>query len=115
MEVDLNGTQAIGVWMIVTGLILNTIIFVFSYYKIAARWKEMKEEMEGDEKKSEEEKKRFPIVRFIFHFRKFIKEVQDTDTKENFELVITFIKWTLLLGISLIVIGVLMFLFGFLF
>ncbi len=120
MEIDLNGIQALGIWLMVTGLVLNTFVFVFSYYKIAARIKELKKEVEGEDAdeggvKKEEEKTHFPIIRFVVHFRKFVKELQEPQAKENYELVIAFVKWTLLLGMSMIIIGLVLFLFGFLF
>lgn len=116
MEAELNGMHIVGIWLMVTGLILNTLVFTFSYYKVAVRLKELREEVVGDEKEDEEEKKRFPIVRFVIHFRKFLRELQeDNESKDNFELVMAFLKWILLLAICMILVGLLLFLCGFLF
>jgi hypothetical protein len=108
MEFEVNAVQWIGICMMVTGLVLNTAIFVFSYYKIVSVIREQQEK-KGYEKKS------FPVIRFIFRFRKVLKELTEEDQEHNFELVIAFLKWTLLIAIVMIVAGLLMFLGGFLF
>lgn len=107
MEFEVNAVQWIGICMMVIGLVLNSAIFVFSYYKIVSVIREAQEK-KGYEKKS------FPVIRFVFRFRKVIKELTEEDQEHNFELVIAFLKWTLLLAIVMIVIGLLMFLGGFL-
>lgn len=108
MEFEVNAVQWIGICMMVTGLVLNTAIFVFSYYKIVSVIREQQEK-KGYEKKS------FPVIRFIFRFRKVLKELTEEDQEHNFELVIAFLKWTLLIAVVMIVAGLLMFLGGFLF
>jgi hypothetical protein len=109
MDIEINIAQLVGMLLIVIGLILNTLIFVFSYYKIVSHLKQLNEEKEAKKKKS------FPIIRFIFRFRKVLKEITDGDKKENYELVIAFLKWTLLLGTIMILGGLLLFLIGFFF
>jgi len=108
MEFEVNAVQWIGICMMVTGLVLNTAIFVFSYFKIVSVIREQQEK-KGYEKKS------FPVIRFIFRFRKVLKELTEGEEEHNFELVIAFLKWTLLIAVVMIVAGLLMFLGGFLF
>ena len=91
----------------VTGLVLNTAIFIFSYYKIVTVINEQQEK-KGYEKKS------FPVIRFIFRFRKVLKELTEDEQEHNFELVISFLKWTLLVAVVMIIVGLLLFLVGFL-
>ncbi|MNK01861.1 hypothetical protein D3C87_196730 [compost metagenome] len=108
MEFEVNAVQWIGICLMVIGLVLNTAIFIFSYYKIVAVLQKEQDE-KGYEKKS------FPVIRFIFRFRKVLKELTEGEEKQNFELIIAFLKWTLLIAVVMIVLGLLLFLFGFLF
>ncbi len=108
MEFEINAVQWIGICMMVVGLVLNTAIFVFSYYKIVSVIREHQDK-KGYEKKS------FPIIRFVFRFRKVIKELTEEEEEQNFELIIAFLKWTLLIAVLMIVLGLLMFLVGFFF
>ena len=108
MEFEVNAVQWIGICFMVTGLVLNTAIFIFSYYKIVAVIRQEQEE-KGYEKKS------FPVIRFVFRFRKVIKELTEGEEHQHFELVISFLKWSLLLAVVMIILGLLMFLLGFLF
>ncbi len=106
MEFEINAVQWIGICLMVTGLGLNTAIFIFSYYKIVTVIQEQQEKR-GYEKKS------FPVIRFIFRFRKVLKELTEDEEQHNFELVIAFLKWTLLLAVVMIILGLLLFLIGF--
>jgi hypothetical protein len=108
MEFEVNAVQWIGICFMVTGLVLNTAIFIFSYYKIVTVIHEQQEK-KGYEKKS------FPVIRFVFRFRKVLKELTEGEEEHNFELVISFLKWTLLLAVILIILGLVLFLVGFLF
>ena len=126
MEMELNTLQLVGIWLMVTGLILNTVIFVFSYYKVVARLKRNEDETEGDHKddkenddsdsdgEKKEEKKSFPIIRFVFHFRKILKDLTVREKRENFELIIVFLKWALIFAVGMIAAGLVLFLAGFL-
>ncbi|AEA42542.1 hypothetical protein [Fluviicola taffensis] len=112
MEIEINTGQLIGILLMIVGLSLNTLIFAFSYYKIVAHLKELsdkKEEEEGETKKS------FPVIRFIFRFRKILQEIQDSETKERYDLVISFLKWMLLVTTIMIFGGLILFLVGFFF
>lgn len=122
---ELNTLQLIGIWLMVTGLILNTVIFIFSYYKVVARLKQNEDETEDDDKEKEadgsdsatekkEEKKSFPIIRFVFHFRKILKDLTVKEKRENFELIIAFLKWALFFAVGMIAVGLVLFLVGFL-
>jgi hypothetical protein len=108
MEFEVNAVQWIGICLLITGLVLNTAIFIFSYYKIVAVIHEQQEK-KGYEKKS------FPVIRFIFRFRKVLKEITEEEHEQNFELIISFLKWTLLIAVVMILLGLLLFLIGFLF
>lgn len=106
----------------VTGLILNTVIFVFSYYKVVSRLKRNEDETEEEDiekeeetGKKKEEKRSFPILRFVFHFRKILKDLTVKEKRENFELIIAFLKWALFFAVGLIAVGLVMFLVGFAF
>ncbi|MDF3026968.1 MAG: hypothetical protein K0S23_1275 [Fluviicola sp.] len=110
MEFEVNAVQWIGICLMVVGLMLNTAIFIFSYYKIVAV---IHQQQEDNEK--EHEKKSFPVIRFIFRFRKVLKEISEGEKGENFELIIAFLKWTLLLAVVMIILGLLLFLVGLLF
>jgi|GEM_PF-6618647 len=112
MDVEINIAQLTGVLLMVVGLVLNTLIFVFSYYKIVAHIKELNDEKE---EAGEKEKKSFPIIRFIFRFRRVLKEIQDSETQERYDLVIAFLKWSLLVATIMIFGGLLLFLVGFFF
>ncbi len=112
MEFEVNAVQWIGICLMITGLILNTAIFIFTYYKIVAVIHQQQEE---DDKNKEKEKKSFPIIRFIFRFRKVLKELTEGEEHQNFELIVAFLKWTLLLAVIMIILGLLLFLVGFLF
>jgi hypothetical protein len=107
MEFELNTMQLVGICLLVTGLILNTVIFSFSYYKIVAYLKEK----EGHQ---EAEKKSFPLIRFAFRFRNFLKELNNGEKKESYILIVAFLKWAIFLALAMILIGLLLFLFGFL-
>ncbi len=106
--------QFIGIWLMVTGLIINTIVFIFSYFRVISRLKKNEDDTEGEEKE-EEKKKSFPIIRMIFHFRGIIKDAMSEEKRENFELIVTFLKWVLFAAVGLIAIGLLMFFVGFFF
>lgn len=106
MEFEVNAVQWIGICLMITGLVLNTAIFIFSYYKIVTVIHEQQEK-KGYEKKS------FPVIRFIFRFRKVLKELTEDEHEQSFELIITFLKWTLLLAVIMIIVGLLLFLIGF--
>ena len=108
MEFEVNAVQWIGICMMMIGLVLNTTIFIFTYYKIVAVIREQQDK-KGYEKKS------FPLIRFIFRFREVLKEYTEGEQEHNFELVLAFLKWTLLIAVVMIVAGLLMFLGGFLF
>lgn len=110
MEFEVNAVQWVGICLMVVGLILNTVIFIFSYYKIVAV---IREQQKKDD--SEHEQKHFPLIRFIFRFRKVLKEVTEGEKEADFELIIAFLKWTLLIAVVMIVFGLLLFLTGFLF
>lgn len=112
MEFEVNAVQWVGICLMVIGLVLNTAIFIFSYYKIVAVIHQQQEEADKDK---EHEKKSFPVIRFIFRFRKVLKEISEGESGENFELIIAFLKWTLLLAVMMIILGLLLFLCGFLF
>lgn len=110
MEFEVNAVQWIGICLVVVGLVLNTAIFIFSYYKIVSV---IHQQQEKDNE--ENEKKSFPVIRFIFRFRKVLKEISEGEKGENFELIIAFLKWTLLLAVIMIILGLILFLTGFLF
>jgi len=112
MEFEVNAVQWIGICLMIIGLVLNSAIFIFSYYKIVAVIHQQQEE---NDKNKEHEKKSFPVIRFVFRFRKVLKELTEGEEHQNFELVITFLKWTLLLAVIMIILGLLLFLVGFLF
>jgi len=107
MELEINTMQLVGICLLITGLILNTVIFAFSYYKIVTYLKEKEDH-------KEEEKKSFPVIRFVFRFRKFLKELSEGEKKESYVLIVAFLKWAIFLGLTMILIGLLLFLFGFL-
>lgn len=119
MEASLTMTQLIGIWLMVTGLVLNTIVFIFSYYKVVSRLKQNEDETEEEEDKDDdgkpkEEKHSFPIIRFVFHFRKILKDLTVKEKRENFELIVSFLKWALFLAVGMIAVGLVLFLIGFL-
>lgn len=112
MDVEINIAQLTGVLLMVVGLVLNTLIFVFSYYKIVAHIKQLNDKKEEE---GEKEKKSFPVIRFIFRFRRVLKEIQESETQERYDLVIAFLKWSLLVATIMIFCGLLLFLIGFFF
>jgi hypothetical protein len=109
MDLKINHIQLVGILLLIVGLILNSLIFLFSYYKLVAHVKQKSEEKKGKLKKN------FPVIRFVFRFRKVLKDIQDEEKKESYELVVTFLKWVLLLAIILTLVGLLLFSIGFFF
>ena len=114
MEMNINIVQFVGIWLMVTGLIINTIVFIFSYFKVISRLKKNEDDTEGEEKE-EEKKKSFPIIRMVFHFRRIIKDAMSEEKRENFELIVAFLKWILFVAVGLIAVGLVMFFIGFFF
>jgi len=114
MEMKINMVQFIGIWLMVTGLIMNTIVFIFSYYKVISRLKKNEDDTESEEKDAEK-KKSFPIIRMVFHFRRIIKDAMTEEKRENFELIVVFLKWVLFVAVGLIAVGLVMFFVGFFF
>ena len=107
MEVQVSAIQWLGICLTFVGLTLNSTIFIFTYYKILAVIQMEEEERERDKDKS------FPIIRMVFRFRAVLKELAEKQDKRNFELIVVFIKWTLMIAVLMTVLGILLFLIGF--
>ena len=110
MKVELDSLQLFGIWFMLTGLVLHSIIFLIAYVKIATELTPDNEEekKEGDE----EDKKGFPIVRFIIKFRKVIKTVMNEEKREEYKRMLSIVDWTIISAFGMIILGFVMVLAG---
>ena len=103
MKVEVDSLQLFGLWLIMIGLLLHSIIFLVTYVKIATH---LTPDTEEEKKEGEEEEKKgFPIVRFIFKFRKVAKAVMNEEKREEYKRILSIVDWTIISAFSMIILG----------
>lgn len=110
VELELDSLQLFGIWLMMAGLLLHSIIFLIAYVKIAT---ELTPDNEQEQKEGEEEeKKSFPIFRFIGKLRKVLKTVMSEKRREEFKRILSIVDWTIISAFGAIILGFFLILAG---
>jgi len=110
MKIEVDSVQLVGIWLMITGIVLHSIIFLATYIKIATHLAPDDEEEEKKEK--EEEEKGFPILRFIMKVRQVLKIVMSEEKRQQVKRILSIIDWIIISAFSLIIVGFLVILIG---
>ena len=103
MKVELDCIQLVGIWMMMAGLVLHSVVFLVAYVKIATH---LTPDDEVEKQKSEEEEKKgFPLLRFIFKTRKVLKTVMDEEKREEVKRILSIVDWTIISAFCMIILG----------
>ncbi len=115
MVVEINMVQLVGIWLMILGLVFHSGIFLFAYFKIVSKLNKEDEDEDEEGDDEDKEKVRFPIVRFIFRFRKVASAVLSHEKREKYKKIITVVDWVIIIALVMIIIGFLLIVTGFLF
>jgi hypothetical protein len=110
MKMEVDSVQLVGIWLMLTGIVLHSIIFLATYIKIATHLTPDDEEEQKKEK--EEEEKGFPIIRFIVKVRQVLKVVMSEERREQVKRILSILDWIIISAFGLIIVGFLVILIG---
>lgn len=107
MKVEIDTVQLLGIWLMLSGLVLHSIIFLTAYVKIATHLTP-----DEDKKEEDDEDKGFPIIRFIVKVRQVLKVVMSEEKREQVKRILSIIDWVIISAFGLVIVGFLLILIG---
>ncbi|MNK01862.1 hypothetical protein D3C87_196740 [compost metagenome] len=101
MNVELTDVQLVGVIVAITGLLLNNVGILYFYFRITRILK--KNGIKPDA---------FPPLAFYYQLRLLIRTVLSREKKKEYQGILIFLHWLMLLTVGMILLGIVLVLLG---
>ena len=94
MQIELNNIQVVGVTLTLIGLVANNGLIIWFYLRITNILKKNGIKPGG-----------FPLLAFYFQFRLLVKSAISRNQQEEYQKIISFLRWSMMITISMMILG----------